>query len=375
MLTNTKIKSMKPGPKAYRELDSENLYIEVRPTGKKFWRLRVKHKGKETIKTLGEFPEIELREARTLRDDFVLEKKESASNPIFKPIALEWLEHKNYRSERNKEIVKRRFENYVFPAIGDIPIKEIKPADILPILKRIESMGYLELARRVQNIISQVFRYGVRNLLCEGDPAGLVSGATRKPKVKSMPAIVDINGFKDLLNRIEQADHIYKPIHLCLQLAPYVALRSGEMRLINPGDIDWDNKRIIIPEENTKSGRSHIVPLSKGAMKIVENAISYSTNDFLFPGTRSGRPISENSLNISLRSLGYSKDDVVFHGFRSSFSTLAREELRLDEDLIERQLAHVESNKVKKAYDRSKKIEQRTELMNIWGGFIDDLKS
>lgn len=376
MLTNTKIKQMKPKDVLYREIDSNGLYIEVRTSGKKYWRVRANIKGKETMKSLGEYPQIEIKEARLLRDDLLLElRSKGDENPLFKKVALEWLEHKDYRGERNKDIVLRRFENYIFPVLGELELKEIKPSDILPLLKSIEASGFLELAIRVQNIISQVFKYGARNLMCESDPAGLLAGATRKPKVRPMPAIVDYEGFKDLLRRIEQADRLYKPIHFCLRLAPYVALRSGEMRALSPNDVDLVNKTIVIPEAHTKMGRSHIVPLSEGALNIVKEALCYSTNELLFPGIRNGRPISENSLNVALRALGYPKGEVVFHGFRSSFSTLGREILRFDSNLIERQLAHIESNKVIRAYDRSFKLEERTEMMDEWGVFIDGLKS
>jgi integrase len=374
VLNNTKIKALKPKEKAYRILDTDGLYIEVRPTGKKIWRVRKKDKGKELVMTLGEFPDIELKKARELRDEKI-EAMEGKQGEKFEKVARDWIEHRGFKSLKNKEVIVRRFENYVFPQIGSKYIREIQPSDILPILKKIEKLGYLELARRVQGMVSQVFRYAAKNLLCESDPAGLLAGATKAPEINPMPAITDVNGFADMLKRIDAATHIYKPIHLCLKLAPYVALRSGEIRLLKPDDINWQDRLIEIPAEYTKMGRPHLVPLCDSALEILKQAMEYANDDFLFPGTRQNRPISENTLNVSLKSLGYETGQVVFHGFRSTFSTLGREELDFDDNLIERQLAHVEKNKVKRAYDRSYMIKQRAEMMNEWGKFIDDLKN
>ena len=121
--------------------------------------------------------------------------------------------------------------------------------------------------------------------------------------------------------------------------------------------------------------RDHLVSLHRAAIPYIESALMFARGEFAFSGQRPKRPLSENTLNQALRSLGYSRDQITFHGFRSSFSTLAREVLRAENDLIERQLAHVEKNAVKAAYDRSFRIEERRGLMDAWGDYLVSLKS
>jgi integrase len=371
MLTNTQIKRLKPSSKLQRYLDSDGLYLEVSLSGNKNWRYRYKNfAGSWTMKALGSYPQTSLEKARELRDDFksVKDYKEVS----FEQTALEWLDWKGYSSEKNKQIILRRIENYLLPELGDSILSHIRPRDILPILKRIETRGYLDLARRIQNITSQIFKYGVQNLYCESNPAEPLQGCTKKPQVTHMPAIVEERAFADLLKRINQAEHLLPSIKLCLQIAPYVFLRSASIRMAKVEHLDLKNNLWVIPKD--KMGREHWIPLSSSMKQLLELAVSISDGGYLFNGTRPHKPLSENTLNIALRSLGIDKNEHVFHGFRSSFSTLAREQLRLDDNLIELQLGHVEGNKVKAAYDRSQRLEERREMIYQWSDYLDYLK-
>lgn len=112
-----------------------------------------------------------------------------------------------------------------------MPLTHIKPRDILPILKQLEARGYLELARRVQNITSQIFKYGVQNLYCEVNPAEPLQGCTRKPRVTHMAAITEEKAFAQLLHQIDLAKHLMPSVKLCLQIAPHVFLRSANIRM------------------------------------------------------------------------------------------------------------------------------------------------
>ncbi len=154
-----------------------------------------------------------------------------------------------------------------------------------------------------------------------------------------------------------------------------MVLRSGEIRNIRPDQVDFDKGLLVIPADIMKTKKDHLVPLHSSVVRLFELALEFSSNDFIFPGARRGRPISENTLNMALRSLGYDKDTVVFHGFRSSFSTLGREVHRFEDDLIERQLAHIDRNAVRAAYDRSHRLEERTAMQQLWGDYLDRLKA
>ena len=370
MLTISKINRIKTPSKLVRHLDSDGLYLEVTTSGSKRWRYRYRnYDDKWTMKALGQYPHIDLDQARELRDEF----KSVAQYKLvsFELAASEWLEYKGYTSSKNKQIIKRRIENYLLPKLGAKSLSHIKPSDILPILKQIEARGFLELARRVQNIASQIFKYGVQNLYCETNPAEPLQGCTKKPTVRHMSAIIEERAFANLLNTIDNAEYLMPSVKLCLQVAPYVFIRSESIRMAKPEHIDFKRKLWIIPKD--KMGREHWIPLTEPVIKLLKLAVAQSDGDYLFNGSRPHKPLSENTLNIALRSLGIDKDIHVFHGFRSSFSTLAREHCRLDGDLIELQLGHIEGNKVMAAYDRSMRLEERRELMGAWSSYLVSL--
>jgi integrase len=372
LLTNTKIKKLKSSDKVYRVLDTDGLFLEVRLSGSLWWRYRfVKADGKRSMISLGEYPAVSIEAARKERDG---RKAQGPDEISFRDVARQWFNHQNYTSVKNNDLMWRRIERYILPALGNMPISHIRPKHVLPILKAIERSGHLELARRVRTIISQVFRYGVVNLHCDSDPAYLLQGATKAPTVKHMAAIVDEAGFADLLRRIDAADSLSPSVKFCLEVAPYVFLRSGEIRNSIPSHLDIKNKLWTLPGEFMKLDKDLVVPMHASVIEAVESALLFSDGDFIFTGQRKGRPLSENTLNVALRSLGYSKDDLTFHGFRSTFSTLGREVLKFEDELIERQLAHVEKNNVRAAYDRSHRLDDRIIMMQRWGDYLDHLR-
>jgi len=372
VLNNTKVKQLKPSESVYRMLDSDGLYVEIKPNGRKFWRHRFrKLDGGYTMTSLGEFPSVTIEAARKLRDASTVAAQYHKNS--FEQVARDWIAYKNYVSDKNRDLVWRRIEARLLPNLGKKNIAEIKPQDVLPMLKQIEKEGHLELARRVQNIAAQIFKYAVQNLMCETNPAAVLLGATKMPTIKSMPAIINEPGFRWLLNTIWSAEHLSPNIHYALKIAPYVFLRSESLRLARIEDIDFNEKVWLIPKD--KMQRQHLIPLPDPLVALLKEAVEYSYDGLIFPGMRKGRPLSENTLNQALRSLGVDKDRHVFHGFRSSFSTLSRERLRIDSDLIELQLGHIEKNKVRAAYDRSLRIDERRELMQTWVEYIDGLRN
>ena len=160
--------------------------------------------GKSTMISLGRYPDVSIAAARESRD--TRKKQHHHGDKTFEEAANLWFSKKKYTSQKNADTEWGRIKNYLIPVLGKLKMSEIEPAHIIPVLKLIEKKGYLELARRVRSITSQVFRYGVANLMCSGDPADLLKGSTEMPVVKPMPAIVDEDGFSDLLKRIDSAD-------------------------------------------------------------------------------------------------------------------------------------------------------------------------
>jgi len=375
MLNNTQIKRLKPKEKRYRVLDYDGLYLEIKPSGGKFWRLRfIKADGKPTMKSLGEYPGVSIEQARTERDD--QKRAHDYESTTFKEAAKAWYLTQTYTSEKNKKQVWNMIDRYLIPSLGDLKMSMIKAGDILPILKGIEKRGKLEQCKRVRTKASQIFRYGIANLMCEYDPAYLVRDATEKPKPKSRAGITDKKQFKGLLVAIDQADTLNLVTKIALQLSPYVFLRSVELRSITDEMIDFKSGLLTLPAINMKKKRDHVVPLHPTAAALLKQAIGVRTEEsnLVFPGFRKGRLLSENTFNQALRVLGYDGDTHVHHGFRTSFSTLAREVHRFENDLIERQLAHVQKDSTRAAYDRSYRLEDRSSMMLQWGDYLDRLR-
>lgn len=273
MLTKTKIQRLKTPTKLERHLDSDSLYLEVTKTGSKIWRYRHKnYAGSWTMKALGTYPNTTLDQARTLRDE--LSSVVQYKSVTFELAASQWLDYKGYTSSKNKQLIERRIERYLLPTLGHITVSHFKPRDTLPILKQLESDGYLELAKRVQNITSQIFKYSVQNLYCEANPAQPLQGCTKQPRVRHMPGIIEQGAFARMLSTIDQASNLMPSVKLCLQIAPHVFLRSESIRLAHCDDVDLDRKLWTIPKD--KMGREHVIPLTEPVIALLKLALKLS---------------------------------------------------------------------------------------------------
>lgn len=374
MLTNTQIKRLKPKDKTYRIADSDGLALEIRTNGRKFWRWRYQnHDGKWSMKSLGEYPDISIEVARVLRDD--QRSTSDFAKATFEDAAKQWYATQSYTSDKNAKQVWSMIDTYLLPRLGGVRMADIKAQDILPILKDIEKRGKLEQCKRVRTKASQIFRYGVANLMCEYDPTLSLKDATAKPKAQKRSAIIDEYGFARLLKTIEAAQHLSPSVKIGLQLSAHVFLRSSELRKTTVDMIDLNNRLWTLPAEIMKKKKDHMVPLSDQVIELLKKAFEYKDplSNLLLPGHRRGRPLSENTFNVALSSMGITGDLHVQHGFRASFSTLGREIHRFDNDLIERQLAHVQKDSVRAAYDRSYRIEDRAVMLQTWSDYLDRL--
>ena len=222
---------------------------------------------------------------------------------------------------------------------------------------------------------SRVFRYGVATASCKRDVAADLIGALTAPTVKHHAAIVDPVKLGALLRAIEGYDGQPGTRH-ALRLAPHVFVRPGELRQAEWDEFDLDAAIWRIPASRTKMRKEHIVPLSRQAVAILDEAGKVSSGcRLVFPGLRSpARPISENTFNASLRRPGYSKDEMTAHGFRSTASTLLNESGRWSPDAIERALAHGERDKVRAAYNRAAHMEERRAMAQWWSDYLDTLR-
>jgi len=336
-LTDTKIRTIKPSGKPKKLFDGGGLFLLVTPTGGKLWRLKYRFWGIEKLLAIGAYPQTSLADARLMRDQaraLMLTDVDPSDNKkaqktagvqeteTFEVIAREW--HAKFSaswaaSHSNKII--RRLELYVFPWLGDRPIKSITAPDLLTVLRRIEAKGILETAHRTQQNCGQVFRYAVATGRAERDPSGDPASG------KHLATITDPKEIAGLMRSID--DYRGSIVTRCaLQLAPLVFVRPGELRHAEWTEIEFNTAEWRIPAEKMKAGTLHIVPLSRQALDVLREIHPLTGHGrYVFPSPRTdARPMSSNAVLSALRRMGYVKDEMSGHGFRSMASTLLNEQ-------------------------------------------------
>ncbi|GHV56358.1 integrase [Deltaproteobacteria bacterium] len=388
-LSDMKIKSLKPSAKAYKAFDGQGLYLEVMPNGSKKWRYRYLYQGQDKRITLGTYPTMGLKEARTKAEDerrLLAESKDplqerhivsqEASELTFLEVAREW-EKQFFANWRAATVKKKRIQlnGHIYSIIGDLPIKQITPVLILEkVLRPIQTKGQLETAHRAKMLCSQIFRFAVATGQADRDPTQDLRGAMPTPKVKHHATIIEPVKLVKLLNDIQNYNgHVI--VRYALRLLPLVFVRPGELRHAEWSEIDWPDAQWRIPAEKMKMRLPHLVPLSRQAVDILKSLFPFTGgHKFVFPGQRGhDRPMSDAAVNAALRYLGYSGEEITGHGFRSMASTILNEK-GYNRDWIERQLAHTERDNVRAAYNYAEYLPERRRMMQEWADYLDSLR-
>ncbi|AXE34717.1 tyrosine-type recombinase/integrase [Chromobacterium phragmitis] len=394
-LTDAAIKSAKPREdgKHLKLTDGQGLSLWVMPTGAKYWRLKYRINGKEKLLALGVYPEVSLKEARLKRDDArkqitngedpaamrKMDKviKLAAAANTFEAIALEWHERESHEwSAAHSERVLSAMKTHIFPYIGDRPIHEIRPLELLEVLRKVESAGNIDTTKRLRQRCSAVFRLAILTGRCDSDPAAPLTDALKSQQSTPRKALMreDIPAFLEALEKYD--GNVQTKLMMKLMLLTFT--RVGEMAMARWEEIDFDKALWTIPpehrklpEKSKKTAPPHLVPLSKQALDVLRqlNAIS-GGREHIFPNRNSPRrPMSPETLRRALHSMGFrGKADV--HGFRSTASTILNEE-GFNPDAIERQLSHTEINKVRAAYNRAEYMEERRTMMEWWSNYLE----
>ncbi len=391
-LTDAAIRAAKPSDKQFKLYDEGGLFLIVKPTGGKLWRLKYRYLGKELALSLGRYPAVGLKEARAGRDQArkliasgnnpAFEKKRAAvaasvgAANTFAAIAEELIAKREKEGLKEITTGKARWMlSLLAPDLGKRPIGEIEAFELLAFLKKIEATGRLETAKRLLAFAGRVFRYAVATARAKRNVAADLQGALIAPKVKNHAAIIEPDAVGGLLRAIDGFDG--QPVTIwALRLAPHVFVRPGELRQAEWSEFDLAAAVWRIPASRMKMKREHVVPLSKQAVAILTEAHSLTGNgQFVFPGQRTPkRPMSENTLNAALRRLGYSTEEMTSHGFRSTASTLLNESGKWSADAIERALAHGNSDAVRGAYHRGAHWAERVRMAQWWSDYLDVLR-
>jgi integrase len=385
-----------------RLYDGGGLYLELTPTGGKLWRFKYQRPEQgdfsmaHNIMSFGRYPDVSLSKARERRDqarrsiadgvDPVSARRQADREAIvratntFEAVAREWHEKRvePIRTETHARDVLRRLEANLFPDLGALPIAEIKAPDILCAVRKIEERAAHDLAHRVLGVASQVFRYGVATGRCERDPARDLRGALTTHVATKQPAVKP-DDVPALLRSIAEYDKIgNRQTKLALRLLALTAVRTGELIGATWDEFDIDGAEWVVPAERMKGTkgerREHVVPLARQALAVVEELRTLACGSrFVLPGRNPDKPISNNTMLFALYRLGY-KGRQTGHGFRAIASTLLNESGKFRHDVIERQLAHVERNKVRAAYNRSTLLPERRAMMQAYADMLDNLE-
>ncbi|MBT1803175.1 integrase arm-type DNA-binding domain-containing protein [Enterobacter hormaechei subsp. xiangfangensis] len=406
-LTDIKAKNAKPLEKEYKLTDGFGMFLRVTPKGSKYWQMAYRFEGKQKLFSIGVYPAVSLSDARQRRDEArrllaqgidpnakkqakVKELKAKRDNTrSFRTVAKAWFSTKTKWSDDYGDAVWKRLETYVFPVIGDKDVAELDTGDLLVPVKKVEALGYLEVAMRIQQYITAILRHAVQQKLIRHNPAYDMEGAVQKPQTEHRPAL-ELEEIPQLLNKIAEYKGRRLTI-LAIQLNLMIFIRSSELRFARWSEIDFKSKLWVIPEqreaiENVKHStrgakmkRKHFVPLCKQAMKILKEIrqLTYEEGQddgLIFTGCYdSFKPMSENTINKALRNMGYNtKQDICGHGFRTLACSALIESGLWSEDAVELQMSHKESNSVRAAYThKAKHLDQRRLMLQWWADFLD----
>jgi integrase len=389
-LTDTSIKNAKPKERPYKLMDERGLFVLVNPNGSKLWRFRYKFNAKEKLLGLGSYPDTGLADARKAQAEMrkllasgvdpSADRKEKgreeaqAQAATFEAVAREYLDMrvaggKNTEAWRENNLRYLAFD--VFSTnLAKRPISKIKAADVLDVLRSIERRGAYTISHRILALCSAIFRYGVATTRCERDVAADLKGSLIVKATVSRAA-VPANELPDLFKSVDEGD---ATLHtkLAIKLLALTFVRTQELTGATWDEIDWDNEIWTIPASRTKKQRDHIVPLSAEALAILKALHGQrETGPYIIPGYKRGKAMSRNTMLYALYDIGY-QGEMTGHGFRAIASTAFYESGQFRPEVIEIQLAHLDGNKTRAAYNRAAYLDERADLMNWWGTFLAD---
>lgn len=392
-LSDAKCRSARPKERPYKLADGHGLYLLVGANGSRLWRLDYRFDGKRLTMAIGAYPDTTLADAREAREaarkhlrdgrDPMEERKVSrtvarvARATTFGLVADELLAKLTREGKAEVTIAKRRWLLHDLGApLCTRPVAAITPAEVLALLREVESKGHLETARRLRAAIGQVMRLAVATNRATMDPTSALRGAIASPVVKHRAAITDPKGAGKLMLAVQSYDR--PVVRAAMLIMAYCFPRPGECRQARWKEVDFTSKVWTIPAERTKMRREHKIPLSRQALatfRTLHDLTGHDEEDLCFPGQRAmDRPISENTICVALRTLGFPKEEMSAHGFRALASTLLHETSKFSSETIERALAHQDHDAVRRAYARGQHWTDRIRLMQWWADRLDKLR-
>ncbi|KAB2924890.1 MAG: DUF4102 domain-containing protein [Candidatus Contendobacter sp.] len=391
-LNDVAIRKAKPKEKPYKLADGRGMYLLVTGTGK-YWRLDYRMDAKRRTLALGCYPDVTLSQARQRRgaarqqiadgiDPGAVRKaqKQAAGERranSFEVIAREWHSKQSPTwAISNSDKIIKLLERDLFPWLGTQPIDDLPATELLATLRRIESRGAIETAHRTLQICGKVFRYAIATKRAERDISADLKDALPSEITQHRAAITEPNEIAGLLRAIEGYQGTFV-VQCALRLAPLVFVRPGELRQAQWDEMDLNAALWAIPAERMKMKEPLLIPLATQAVAILKELHPLTgSGQYVFPSPRTDkRPMSNNGILSALRRMGYGKDEMSGHGFRAMARTVLDEVLNFRPDIIEQQLAHAVKDPNGRAYNRTKHLEERRRMMQVWADWLDECKT
>lgn len=388
MLTDLKLKALKPREALYRVADAHGLCIEVTPTGSKLWRYRYRYAGRAKMLAIGPWPLISLASARLKRDDarrLLLDGTDpmakrrrdnellrQAQRGMFEPVAREWLEHKRKSvGEETFRKAKLVTEGDLIPALRRYNIAELATKDVAPVLLHIAERAP-NLAAKARQYLGGIVDYAIKQGLRDDGRLLSLRGVIPRFEKGHISAVTKPSDLGPLLRAIE--DFSSPLTRAALKLAALTAMRPGIVASARWEHIDLERAEWHVPGHLMKMRHAHIVPLQRQAIELLRELVGHDAV-YVFPSPAKQKTphLHRDSLSKALREMGFQGKHAT-HGFRGTLRTMARERLGIDLDVLEAQLAHAKRGDVAKAYDRTTFDDQRIQVMQAWADYLDTVR-
>lgn len=390
-LSDIACKGAKGKEKPYRLTDGHGMYLEVHPNGSRYWRMKYRFNSKEKVLALGVYPLISLKEAREKREaarkllsqdiDPSIAKKErrlkayAETENTFEKLARDWHENwKSNKTEKHAAAILSRLETDVFPLLGNMPVNKITPLMILKIVRKAEARAAYDVARRLKQTCGQILRFGVATGRAERDHTHDIKDAMRPYKMEHYAAL-DIKELPEFLKALDRNDmRLYKQTQIAMRLLMLTFVRTSELINATWTEFDLEEATWIIPANRMKMRRDHIVPLSRQALALIEQLKEFNGHrEWILPNQAHPRKAMSNAtITRAIMRMGY-KDKMTGHGFRALAMTTIKEKLGYRHEVIDRQLAHAQKNKIVAAYDRAEFLDDRRKMMQEYADYIDKI--
>lgn len=394
-LTEFKVRQAKPKDKIYFLADDEGLSLKIEPNGRKSWSYRYSLEGgaKRPRVKLGVYPSMLLKDARSARDEYKLNNYSfngSINKKIksFKDICEEWLEFKTRNSFSDEprcgviQLAKKCLYKDIYPELSDIAFEDVKRYDLVAVIKKIESREVKEPVKKAYSYLNQIYDYAVAMGYCEYNIALGLNKILVNNKIKKNYPYLKQKEISNFIMRLKEVN-THPIIKKALWFKLYTGVRGAELLLSEPHHFDLENKVWKIPALHIKQFRRKVilghdipeflVPLSDQAILIIKSALEWSHGEkYVFFSPRiKNKPLHFNTLNTIVRKMGYGKNDLSSHGLRSTFSTILNESGLFQQNWIESQLSHTDKNKTRASYNHAEYLNQRIEMMQWWGNYIE----